>query len=313
VNSLILPMFPVRRADEGAGGDEGRPAAHFLITPQFFAAMRTPLVRGREFDDRDSSASPWVAVINEALARRLWPGDEALGRSLVLGVDPAARPRQVVGVVRDIPTRLGQATPDPIVYAPVRQPPTRHYGRWVGMYGEITFVLRHAGEAAALLPLARQAASQVDPDRPIVGIGRLERALRARMGASRNFVTLLGAFAITATVLAAIGVYGVVAHAVGQRTREIGIRKALGASALELLGLVGRGTIALVAAGVLAGLAAALALTRLIASQLWGVTPTDPVTFAAVSAFILVVAAAAAAVPARRALSVDPAVTLRAE
>jgi ABC-type antimicrobial peptide transport system permease subunit len=163
------------------------------------------------------------------------------------------------------------------------------------------------------VPAARQAVAEIDPTRPLVSISTVEQHMRNAVGKFRYYVLLVVVFAGTATLLAAIGTYGVMAYSVSQRTREIGIRRALGAGPREIVALVGRRAMALVAAGLVAGIAGALVLTRLIASQLWGVTPTDPATFAGVSVLLTVVAMLACVLPARRAMAVDPTIALKSE
>jgi putative ABC transport system permease protein len=311
VNSLVLPTVAVI-----AGDGEPRDAqqvAHFLVTPNFFATMRTPIARGRDFDDRDTPLSPAVVVVNESMARRFWPGENALGKRVKLDDGPNERDREVIGVVRDIPTRLNQVIPEPVVYTSYTQQPSTYAGRAIGTFGHLTFVVRYDGDAAAMLSAARRAASEVDPNRPIVSVGTVERHLTARRRESRNYVLALAAFALTATLLSAIGVYGITAHAVGERTREIGIRRALGAGTREIASLVGRRVVPLIAAGLVAGLAGALVLTRWMSSQLWEVAPTDPATYAAVALLLAVVALLACLSPTRRAIAVNPTVVLRCE
>jgi ABC-type antimicrobial peptide transport system permease subunit len=177
----------------------------------------------------------------------------------------------------------------------------------------MTFVLRHSIDEAELMAAARQAMADADPSRPLVNPGVVERSLTARLPELRNYVSAVGAFGIAALLLAAMGVYGVTAFAVAARMREMGIRRALGAGSLEVISAIGRRAAVLIVVGVIAGVSCAAGLTRFIASQLWGVAPTDPVTFAAAAATLALVAAAACIGPTRRALAVDPASVLRSE
>jgi hypothetical protein len=152
VNSLVLPTAKVVLRDSGDG--HAQQVAYFLVTPNFFSTVRTPLVRGRDFDTRDTSSSPWVAVVNESMARRFWPREEAIGKRVRLDNGPDERDREVIGVIRDIPTRSNQIEPEPVIYASYLQQPSRYAGRWIGMFGQMTFVVRHAGDSAAVLSSA---------------------------------------------------------------------------------------------------------------------------------------------------------------
>ena len=315
IHSLIVPAMAV--AIDGAEGParsgETPRAAYFLVTPGFFATMGTRVVRGREIEDRDASERPWVAIVNEAAAQRFWPGQDPIGRRLRLDLVPDEPPREVVGVVRNIPITRNQIDPQPAIYTSYLQQPGRYGGSWGGMFGHMMFAARTAGDPLALGAAVRHAVAQVEPDRPVAALMSGEQRVDLGIDRVRYRTMLAGVLALTAVLLAAIGVYGMLAYSVGQRSREIGIRKTLGAGARELIVLVGRRAMAIVAVGFVCGWAGALALTRLMASQLWGVAPTDPATFAGVSLLLLAVAALACLGPARQALSIDPAGTLRAE
>jgi len=311
VNSLVLPTTIV--ALEKNGTRDVREVPYFLVTPGFFATARTPIIRGRDFDARDTDSSPWVAIVNEAMARSFWPGEDALGKHVTLGNGPDERDREVAGIVADIPTRLNQIDAAPVIYASYRQQPSSYAGRWIGMFGQMTFLVRRRGDMASVLSAARRAVSEVDPDRPLVRVGTVQQHLYARRSESRNYVLALAAFALTAMLLSAIGTYGVTAHAVNERTREIGIRRTVGAGRREIVTLVGRRVVPLIAVGLALGLAAAAALSGLIANQLWGVSPTEPATYAAVSVVLALVSLLACLGPVRRAIAVDPTVVLRCE
>jgi putative ABC transport system permease protein len=315
VNSLVLPTLLVHPGRQPAAGapEAGIDAAHFLVTPGLFQTLGTPVVAGRGIDERDRAGAAWVAVVNEALAQRLWTNGEALSRQVVLDEGPDPQPREIVGVVADVPTRLGQPDVQPVVYTSALQQPAVYSGRHIGQFGQMTFFLRHTGDDTAVLAAARRRAATVDPHRPLYDVGHFGRALGARMTETRNYVVLLGAFAAAALLLAALGVYGVLASAVSQRTREIGIRKTLGAGTASVVTMIGRHAAGMVGAGLLAGLGGSLALTRLLTSQLWGTSPTDPAAFIGVALLIVAVSIAACIVPTRRALGVDPAVTLRSD
>jgi putative ABC transport system permease protein len=308
VNSLVLITPGVLLDARPVPGS----AVYFLVTPGFFATMRAPLLRGREFDRRDTRASPWTAVVNQSAARWLWPGQDPIGKRFTLDTVPEEQPRQVIGVVRDIPTRNRRTVPDPVIYASYLQQPPTYANPGANMFGQMTFLLRASGDPVSLLPAIRQAVAEVDPRRALASVLPMEELVAGRMPELFNAL-VIGAFAFVATLLAAIGIYGVMAYSLQQRTHEIGIRMALGATARQVAAFVGRRGVLLVLSGLAAGLAGALLLTRLIRSQLWGVTPVDPTTFAAVSLLLALVAALACYVPVRRAMSVDPAAALRSE
>jgi putative ABC transport system permease protein len=288
-------------------------AVYFLITPNFFATMKTRLVEGRDLSDFDTESGTWVAIINESMARRFWPGEDPIGKRLTLSVVSGERPREIVGVVRDIPTRRDRADPLPAIYASYLQQSPAYRGPFANMFGQMTFLLRTARDPMSLAPAARSAVADVDPDRAITRIQTMEQYWGGGMRDKRILAAVLGVFAFVATALAAIGIYGVMAYSVAQRTREIGIRMALGASPGKVLALVGGRAAILIALGLLLGLAGAVALSQLIASQLWGIQPTDPATFTGVSLLLIAVALLACFVPARRAIRVDPTEALRTE
>ena len=317
VNSLVLNTmgFSIEdrpMAESDADGSALR-AAYFLITPNFFATMKTRVVRGRDLNDRDSASAPWVAIINEAMARRFWPGEDPIGKRLILGVVSGERPREIIGVVRDIPTRRDRAELQPAMYASYLQQSPDYRGPIANMFGQMTFLLRTSGDPMSLVPEARRAVADVDPDHAITRIQTMEQFWDGGLRYRSYLASVLGIFAFVATVLAAIGIYGVMAYSVAQRTREIGIRMALGAGPRKVLAVVGRRAVVLISFGMLLGLAGSIVLSRLIASQLWGIQPTDPATFTGVSLLLVVVALAASFVPARRATRVDPTEALRTE
>jgi putative ABC transport system permease protein len=317
VNSLVLnnASFSIeeRPMPQSARDRNAFRAAYFLITPNFFAAMRTPLVRGRDLNEFDTASGSWVAIINEAMARRFWPGEDPIGKRLTLSVVSGEQPREIVGVVRDIPLRRVQPQAEAIIYASYLQQSPAYRGPFANMFGQMTFLLRTPGDPMSLLPAARNAVAEVDPDRAITKVQTMEQYWGGGMRDKRILAAVLGVFAFVATTLAAIGIYGVMAYAVAQRTREIGIRMALGASPGKVLRLIGGRAAVLIALGLLLGLAGALGLSRLIASQLWGIQPTDPATFMGVSLLLIAVAVLACLVPARRAIRIDPTEALRTE
>jgi putative ABC transport system permease protein len=215
-------------------------------------------------------------------------------------------------VVRDIPLRRFETASEPVLYTSYLQQPARYQGPLANMFGQMTFLVRTSGNPMSLAPAARQAVSEVS-DVPIADLVTMEQQADGDLPNRRYYMLVFGTFSAIATVLAAIGIFGVLEYAVAQRLREIGIRMALGASTHRLVLLVGGKALVMIAAGLAIGLPAAVGLSRLIASQLWGITPTDPATFATVCVLFVFVAACACLSPLRRALKVDPAATLRTE
>jgi predicted permease len=274
------------------------------VAPRYFETLQIPLRAGRDFTERDTRGAPGAAIVNEALAARLWPGENPLGKRLRrwgFGVGP---PLEVVGVARNV--RLTQdfdPKPAPYLYLPLFQ----------NERGHVRLHIRAAGNAGGLAPRVRREIRALDQDLPVFDVETLERHLHNEFSLLWSLAALVGAFGILAAALAAIGLYGVMSYAVGQRTREIGVRMALGAQRVDVLAMVLRQSMTLVAAGLAAGVLGALALTRLLREALYGLTPTDPKTYAGVSLLFVTVALGAAYLPARRAARIDPVTALRHE
>jgi macrolide transport system ATP-binding/permease protein len=271
------------------------------VSPGYFQAMSTRLVQGRDFNERDDQNAPRVAVINETFARRFWPGQDPLGKRFAQG-SPDSPMVQVVGVVEDGKYAGLNEAPQPYVCRPLAQ----------AYLGTSTVIVRTNTDPQRMLALVRKEVQQLDAQMPVAGKLLVERLamplLPARVAAS-----LLGSFGILALVLAAIGIYGVMSYAVSRRTREIGIRVALGAQASDVLRLViGQGMI-LTLIGVAIGLSLALLVSRLMKSLLFGVSASDPLTYAGVAVLLACVALLACYIPARRATKIDPMVALRNE
>jgi predicted permease len=284
-------------------GEFPHPDFH-IVSQGFFSTMGIRLLGGRTFTDADNGKAAPVAIINQTLARRFWPGGEAVGKRILYGHPrPDAKWVTVVGVVGD--TRMyGLDSPARFeVYVPLGQ-----MGR-----GGLELVVRSAKDPAGLTGAIREAVASVNRDVPVYGVETMKQAVDDSVSTRRDTLLLLGSFSLLALVLAATGIYGVISYVVALRTHEIGVRMALGAGEREVLRLVlGQGAW-LAIAGVGIGTAGALALTRLMASLLYGVRPSDPVTFAGAAILIAAVALVATYVPARRAMRIDPVVALRQE
>jgi putative ABC transport system permease protein len=270
----------------------------------YFELMGIRVVRGRTFTDQDSAGALPVVVITETLARTGWPGQDPVGKRVHFGGPQAKNPwLTIVGVINDVRTQRLEDAPRPVMYAPLKQ--------LSGL--SLSLVLKTQADPQTLAaPLAREVRA-VDPDQPTYGIRTMEEIVRVATASRRFSTQLLGAFAMLALVLAAVGIYGVMAFMVGQRTREIGIRIALGANPRSVVRLVLGQALTLAAAGVVAGAAAAVVVTRLLTGLLFEVRATDPLTYVTIAMLLGTTAAVAAWRPARRAASVDPMRALRAD
>ncbi len=291
--------------------EKDMPGARWLpIGANYFKVLRVPVVRGREFSDLDTQTTPPVVMINETMARRFWPSEDPIGQTISINFYND-QPRQIVGIVPDIRPNLRNRDPEPQMYVPHTQLPTIQAGITAFGLESVTFVVRSRARLEDWLPGARAAASELDPAHAINTV-QLVSAFAARQTQGfRQYVILLGVFSGIALLLAVVGIYGVMSHSVTQRTNEIGIRVAFGASARDVLvSVLGRGLM-VIGIGTAIGLVASLSLTQIIESSLWGVTSTDPATYTAVLVTLLVVACLACYVPARRALKVDPLVAMR--
>jgi predicted permease len=310
---------------EGGGSNglvpEGRPldissainSQRRLVTRSYFATMRIQLVRGRTFTADDRRGAPLVMVINETLAREAFPGEDAVGKRVACcepGPDGSPNWKEVVGVVRDVRAQGLDEAPVPEFYLPMVQAPA---AAWTWDDRTMSVVVRAQGDPVALMAPLRRAIADVDPALPLYQLGTMDGRVVDSMAQTRFSTTLLTAFGAIALILAAIGVYGVISYGVTQRTQEIGIRMALGARRADVVGMVVRHGAALAAIGLMVGLAGALALSRLIGSLLFQVSPTDPPTFATGTVVLTTVAVLAAVLPARRAAQTDPMVALRNE
>jgi putative ABC transport system permease protein len=281
-----------------------RPGAEFnVITPGYFALMQIPILQGRDLNEKDRWESPAVVLINQLMAKRYWPGASAIGKRITFGEPEENAWMTVVGVVADVRQRSLTAEAQPQIYGAHSQ---------AGLE-EMTLLVGSTLPTASVEPALKSAVGAIDPTVPVSGVRALTEVRSGAVATERFRTLVLATFALLALALAAIGVYGVISYGVIQRSREIGIRMALGARRAEILKLVvGEGMVT-VGIGIVAGVLGAMVLSRFIASLLYDVQPHDPATFVAISGLIAAVALAACLVPARRAMRVDPARALRAE
>jgi len=274
-----------------------------LVTPGYLRTMRIPIVRGRDFTDADRLGAPAVALVSEAMARRLWPGADPIGQRLTIAFFPDAM-REVVGIVRDVRERQLTEAGTASVYLPLTQAPWRN----------AAFVVRTPLAAPEALASALEAAVHaVDPDQPVVDVMSMNTVVAHSLTDRQLTMYLLAAFAGFALLLAAIGLYSVLAYGVRQRIREIGIRIALGAGTRGVVRMVIGDALRPTLIGIVVGLLAAVTLRRVVGSLLFGVSPGDPATFAAVAGLLVAVALGSSALPAYSATRVDPSSALREE
>jgi putative ABC transport system permease protein len=279
-------------------------ATYWAITPGYFRTLGIPLRRGRDFTQRDTAEAQRVAIIDEALARHFWPGYPAgldpIGQRLLIG-GVNKRPAEIVGIAVHVHEQLENSTWPESVYVSLAQnaPPFA------------MLAIRTTGDPLRFTKAVREQVRAVDRDQPVTLVRTMDDLVEEQVGQRRLLVILLGSFAGVALLLALIGIYGIIAYSVAQRTQEMGIRRALGAQQRDILGLVVGQGLRLALAGVAVGIAGAFGLTRLMTALLFRVTATDPATFAAVALLFLLVALAASYIPARRATRIDPMAALR--
>jgi len=289
-----------------------------MVTPGYFETMRLPLVHGRDISANDNTTAPGVVIINERAAREYWPGADPIGKRISFDDDKRNPPAwlTIIGVAKDAKQDDWAAKPEPEVYLAAFQ---NH--DFLGDSGSeiashvsyITLVARAAGDPAALAPAIKDTIWTFDRNLAISEVLTMDGVIAAANARPRFEMLLLSIFAAVALVLATVGIYGVMSYSVSQRTHEIGVRMSLGASRNGVLLLVVRQGMMLALGGSIAGIAGALLLSRLMSKLLYGVQPTDPITFAGVAAVLGLVAVLACYIPARRAMRVDPIVALRYE
>ena len=294
--------FGIHAQDKPSANPDSDPSAdRYSVSADYLKTMGIPVLRGRGFDRTDREGSAPAVLVNGALARRVWPGEDPLGKRIQVGGNDGPW-REVVGVVGSVRHTALDAPESLQVYLPRAQ-----------MVDNFMVLVVRASDPAALAGPVRAAVVSVDPDQPVTRVATMERVLVGSASARRFSAGLLAAFAALASLLASVGIFGVISGFVGARTREIGIRLALGAGRGRIVGLISSRTLRLTLAGVAAGLVSSLLLSRPLASQLYGVAPHDPWVLAAASGLILAVALAASLAPLRRALRIDPMTTLRSE
>ncbi|MDX6502468.1 MAG: hypothetical protein QOG23_5732 [Blastocatellia bacterium] len=277
-------------------------AQYRAVSPNYFETMGIPLLKGRNLTEQDGPEAPAVVILNETMASRLFPNQDPLGKRLIITYGKPA-PREVIGVVGDVKHLKLDESPKPEMYVPYLQNP------WPFM----TLVMRTTVPPGSLIPTLRQQVAIIDKDQPVDKILTMNQILYESVAQPRLYMFLLGVFAGLAVILAAVGVYGVMSYLVSQRTNEIGVRMALGAEPRAIHRLVLRWGLVYVMTGLGIGLITSLSLTRILASLLHGISPTDPTTFIEVLILLSGVALIACYIPARRATKVDPIIALRSE
>jgi predicted permease len=282
-----------------------------LISPGYLSAMHISLLRGRDVDDSDVPGRPGAVLISQSMAKLFWPNEDPVGKHLTMYFFPDMA-RVVVGVVADVKLQaLNETRPAPTLYLPLGQlsPPKGTNWRSFGMI----LAVRTGMEPVSAIPSISSFVRNVDADIPLLNLRTMDDWVSTSLSPQRFAMLLLASFAGLALLLAVVGIYSVMSYSVSRRTHEIGVRVALGASRADVLALVVRQGLVLALTGSAIGIAGALLLSRLMSSQLYGVSPTDPITFVAVSVLLTLVALAACYIPARRAMQIDPMVALRYE
>jgi putative ABC transport system permease protein len=285
------------------GADEGRWAVDYAVTPGLLESLRVPLIAGRAFTEADGAGAPRVAIVSQTMARRFWPNRLPIGARLRQGNEPPGEWRTIVGVVGDIRNDDADQPPVPYLYIPLAQRPQR----------TVTLAIRTVSDPGALAEPLRRAIAQFDPDQALYDVRTMRAVWEQDLRETRILIQVMGVMALIALGLAGLGVWGVAARSVGQRTREIGVRVALGASAGQIGRLIARQSFTPIAFGLTVGLVAGLALAQLMRNILYQVSPTDPVTVATTLAMLLGVGLAATLGPALRAARLDPNTALRNE
>jgi putative ABC transport system permease protein len=287
-------------------------ADYFAITRGYFRLLKIPLIKGRDFDERDNETGHPVLIINETLARQFFPTEDPIGKQITFDYVPDERPREIVGVVGDTITAL-DSNHRPMLYVPHLQQTTQWISiTWMlraGMY----FMVRANGDPERLIPAIKAAVAEIDQNTPAADMATVDQILENQTRTLRFYMLLLGVFATVAVLMAATGIYGVLAYSVAERTREIGIRLALGGRSSSIVVMVLRQAASIISVGLIVGLLGATALSRFLQSLLFDITATDIATYAAISLLVLLISVIACVIPARRAATLDPVLALKHE
>jgi putative ABC transport system permease protein len=292
-------------AIEGRPRPSGEPpeVGYRTASRDYFAALEVPIVAGRAFTDQDTATSATTVIVNKALVERFLADRDPIGQRIRIGPNPKAPWRTIVGVIGDMRQSGPEAPVQPELYLPIAQ----------DVYADLTLAIRTQSDPMALATTLRDLVHALDPQLAVIGTTTMERIIEQHVASRRLLMILLAVFAGVALTLALVGIYGVMGHAVSQRTNEIGVRMALGAQRGEIVAMVLREGARLGLTGLAFGVAIALGVTRWFESQLFGVTPTDASTYVAVVALMLAVGLIACYLPARRAARVDPLTAIRAD
>jgi len=313
-SSGLASSLPHSVAYSGSLHIEGRPpyesgkepiVGSTLISPDYFQTMGMQMRAGRSFTSQDGADDPPVVIINETLAHRFFPNENPVGHRLLMG----ATPKTIVGVVGDTRNRGLDREVNPEIYAPSMQ--NQRFLAQMNLAVKVSSSQNNSPRLSSLAAAIRKQAQAIEPNEPVSLVVTMDERLSNSVAQRRFQMLLLGVFAAVALVIASVGIYGVISYAVSQRTHEIGIRMALGAQVGDVLWMVIKRGIGLALGGVAIGLAAALALTRVMENLLFNVSPTDPLTFALVASLLVAVALIASYIPARRAAKVDPLLAIR--
>jgi len=298
------PGMSVERVEGYQPGPQEHPFGDFnIVTGDYFRTLGIPVLRGREFNTSDAVGGAATVIVNDAFARRYWPGQDALGKRITQHGPNGGTPTEVVGVVETTRNRRLTDTPRPAMFFPATQKRELAF----------TLAVRIGLEPSVTVPRLRELVKSLDANVPVFGVRTMAQQKDGSLALQRMAATLLGGFGVLALLLAALGIYGVLAYSVSRRTREIGVRLALGAQIGDVLALVLRQGIGLAGAGLVLGLAGAFGATRLLRGFLHEVQPLDPLTFVTVVTLLTLVVLLACWLPARRATRVDPMVALRSE
>jgi predicted permease len=298
VTGVEIPGREVRSARSGG-------VSHRWVTPQYFRTMGIPLRRGRDVEDADTGDRAWVAVVSASFAERYWPGQDPIGKTF----GHRGRTRTVVGVVGDVRVRGLERTSEPQMYLPAPQIAAASPAN----FDPKDLVIRHAGQGDALVPAVRQIVRAADPEQPISDVRPMDEVLAGETATRRAQLQVLGVLAAVAILLTAVGIYGLLAYTVSQRSQEIAVRLALGADPARVGRMIFADGLRLALIGIVPGVLGAYAAARGMSALLFGVAPGDPATFAAAVALVFLMTSAGSAVPVLRAVRVAPMSVLRAE